>query len=207
MGFENFDAGQQNIDENTPVQKKAEEKNTLKNKIQKAVGIGAVAAAVLSAEGCKPTSEPMSVGEAKQLLKDFEPMRKENEAKEKENLSSYYQNVNNPMLQVIKTAKENLTMARAREIVKNKGMLKGDPATGKINLTISTIGLVPVEIKINDQVVPISPDDYTSAELNIVRNSSEEIKNLDTFSASAVSKKPVEESTEKKVFVGHADDF
>jgi hypothetical protein len=162
-------------------------------------------------EGCKPSEQAEKqsddqkfVEEATKVLKE---LNKENEVKEKENLSSYYQNVKSPMLQSYNTAKENLTRARAWEIVKNKGMLKGDPATGKINLTISTIGLVPVEIKVNDQVVPISPDDYTPAELNIVRNSSEEIKNLDTFSASAVSKKPVEESTEKKVFVGHADDF
>jgi hypothetical protein len=185
----------------------------LKNKFKRATTIGAIAAATFGAEGCKPDDEASKNQEfAREALRVLDNLNQEEEARDAEILSSYFNNVENPYRQVfLNHSDKDETITRARDLIKKKGMFKNG-VDGKINIECKRIGLVPVEIKVNGQFVPLSPDDYTQAELNFLRTTPKGVESLDdeqtkqTKQNSAPDSKQ-ETNTNNKAFISNADEF
>lgn len=178
----------------------------LKSKIKKAVAIGATAAAVFGGEGCKPVDNASSNQEfAKEALKVLKEANQENVKSQEKFLSGYFYNLERPtgeMYDVLHSAdgiKES--QARAWDIVKKKGFFKNG-ADGKVNIEFKRIGLVPVEIKVNGEFVPVGSDDYTKEELGMTRRAGLEVEDVGKFSLpnSAVGENEIG-SDERKPFV------
>jgi hypothetical protein len=171
-------------------------KGTLKQKLQKAVALGGIAAATFAGEGCaqekdsgvntqqgnKLTNEDIENDpDVRNLDRAFEQSGKPIEAL----LRSYYDNVAKGRAPAGAALE---TKARAWEIARKKGFRVTDLG----DIEVVNAFHVPVQIKVNGQIVPVGPDDYTKRELELVRTSEQISKEM-----SGISKNPVRERTEK----------
>jgi len=92
-------------------------------------------------------------------------------------------------------------------LIKKKGFFKNG-VDGKIHMECKRVGLVPVEIKVNGQFVPVGPDDYTIEELSFIRLTDKPVEDLGSSSPELPNTgKKKTESRANKPFVSNADDF
>ncbi|MCR4311153.1 MAG: hypothetical protein NUV54_01105 [Candidatus Taylorbacteria bacterium] len=190
-----------------PSEEKEKGEGGMKNKLQKVVAFGAVGVAALAGEACSPDNKQTGDQQfAKEALSVLHNLRQENQKEQEKLLQSYFYNVGHPMSTVL-SSKEggSETKARAWDLVRKKGFFKNGE-DGQIHMECKKIGLVPVEIRVNGQVVPVGPDDYSAEELAFIRNSGQSVEDFNDGG----SQGDVENDTTPssgKAFISHPDDF